>query len=186
VSPLPPHHRKRRPWAREEIALHPLAPEAPERVALLRALDALRDASRSSERPAAVDSSPRGSETILLVEDADQVRVLARNILKRSGYQVLDAADGEEALHLCERFSGTIHLVVTDVVMPKMSGRQLMERLSAARPDTKVLFMSGYTDDIGVRHGVVDEGIAFLQKPFTPQTLTRKVREVLDAASRSA
>jgi PAS domain S-box-containing protein len=123
----------------------------------------------------------RGFETILLVEDEDQVRVLARNILKRCGYQVIDARNAGEALLLCERFSGTIHLLATDLVMPKMSGRELAQRLAVVRPDIKVLFMSGYTDDVVVRGGALAEGVAFLQKPITPDSLTRKVREVLDA-----
>ncbi|HEX9297224.1 MAG TPA: ATP-binding protein, partial [Polyangiaceae bacterium] len=129
----------------------------------------------SSAPPAA-----RGSETILLVEDEEQVRVLARNILKKNGYQVIEAQNAGEALLLCERFSGKIHLLVTDVVMPKVSGRELVERLSPQRPEMKVLFMSGYTDDTVVHHGVLDAGIHYLQKPLTPDALGRKVREVLD------
>jgi PAS domain S-box-containing protein len=124
----------------------------------------------------------RGSETILLVEDEDQVRALARNILRRSGYQVIDARNADEALLLCERFSGHIHLLATDLVMPKMSGRELAEKLAPVRPDMRVLFMSGYTDDVVVRDGSLELGVAFLQKPITPETLTRKVREVLDSA----
>jgi len=121
-----------------------------------------------------------GTETILLVEDESQVRALARTVLVKAGFQVLEATNGEDALMLCERFAGTIHLVLTDVVMPKMGGRELVERLQVLRPATKVLYMSGYTDDTVVHHGVLDEGVAFLQKPITPEALTSKIRDVLD------
>jgi two-component system cell cycle sensor histidine kinase/response regulator CckA len=125
-------------------------------------------------------TAPGGSETILLVEDEAQVRALARSILKSAGYHVLEAGDGVEALEVCTRFSGKIDLVLTDVVMPRMSGRELVEKLSSVRSDVKVLFMSGYTDDTVVRHGVQDDGLVFLQKPITPDLLRRKIREVLD------
>jgi two-component system cell cycle sensor histidine kinase/response regulator CckA len=123
----------------------------------------------------------RGSETILLVEDEDALRAVARSILERSGYQVLEARNAGEALLLCEQHAAAIHLLVSDVVMPKMSGPELAKRLAVTRPAMKVLCMSGYTDDSIVRHGVLQGDLAFLQKPITPETLTRKVREVLDA-----
>jgi PAS domain S-box-containing protein len=123
----------------------------------------------------------RGSETILLVEDDDQVRVVARGILRRSGYHVIEARNAGEALLHSEKHPTTIHLLLSDVVMPQMSGPELAKRLASARPDMKVLCMSGYTDDSIVRHGVLEAHIAYLQKPITPEALTTRVREVLDA-----
>jgi len=127
---------------------------------------------------------PRGTETVLVVEDAAAVRTVVRHMLERSGYRVLDAADGTLALEIAARHHGPIHLVVTDVVMPAMGGRQLSEQLTRLRPETKVLYTSGYTDDAIVRHGVLEAGVPFLQKPFTPEALVRKVREVLDKSRR--
>jgi PAS domain S-box-containing protein len=123
--------------------------------------------------------SLRGTETILLAEDAAGVRAVAREVLKRNGYSVMEASDGRAALDLAASHSGPIHLLVTDVIMPEMSGRQLADRLREGRPELKVLFVSGYTDDAIIRHGILEPGIAFLQKPFTPDALARKVREVL-------
>jgi DNA-binding NtrC family response regulator len=123
----------------------------------------------------------RGSETILLVEDEDQVRDVARGILRRHGYTVIEAHGAGEALLLGEQHVGPIHLLLSDVVMPGMSGPELAKRLLLVRPEMKVLCMSGYTDDAAVRHGVVDAALAYLQKPITVGALTRRVREVLDS-----
>jgi CheY-like chemotaxis protein len=121
-----------------------------------------------------------GWETVLLVEDEDAVRALAREVLRRHGYVVLEARHGVDALRVAERHTDDIHLMVTDVVMPHMSGRDLAERLSTVRPTMKVLFMSGYTDH-AVMHRDLTPWSAFIQKPFTPETFARKVRTVLDA-----
>ncbi len=129
--------------------------------------------------------SPRGAETILLVEDEPGVRRLARTILEAQGYAVLEAASGDEALAVARSHPGEIHLVATDVIMPGISGRVLWDRLQGLSPNSRVLFMSGYTDDAIARHGVLEPGIAFLQKPFTPFSLAQKVREVLDAQAKA-
>ena len=121
-----------------------------------------------------------GTETILLVEDEEGVRTLAREVLQEHGYTVLDARHGGDALVICETRSQPIDLMITDVVMPHFSGRQLAERLATRQPTMKVMFMSGYTDDAIVHHGVLESGMPFLQKPFAPEALIRKVREVLD------
>ena len=125
-------------------------------------------------------ASLQGTETVLLAEDSAAVRAVANQVLTRHGYKVLEAVDGRSALELGTRHEGPVHLLVTDVVMPEMSGRQLADRLTERRPTLKVLFFSGYTDDAITRHGILEPGIAFLQKPFTPDSLARKVREVLD------
>lgn len=121
-----------------------------------------------------------GSETILIVEDEELVRELAVEILEQCGYVVMAAANGEEGLRICKGFDGRIDLMITDVVMPQMSGRELAERITALRPETCVLYMSGYTDDAIVRHGILEENMSFIQKPFLPDALARKAREVLD------
>lgn len=123
----------------------------------------------------------RGTETILLVEDDEQVRTLASRVLRKHGYGILEAENGGEALLLCEQHEGAIDLLFTDVVMKHMSGAQLAERLARIRPDLRVLFMSGYTDDLLAPHGVLEPGVAFVQKPLTPEVVLRRVREVLDS-----
>ena len=122
----------------------------------------------------------RGSETVLLVEDDDSVRKLARSVLEDQGYTVLESAGGEEARLSAEKHKGPIHLLLTDVVMPGMGGRELSDALAPLRPDMRTLYMSGYTDDTVVRHGVLEKGMAFLQKPYTAESLLLKVREALD------
>ena len=138
------------------------------------------DAAVDPVRPTEPPPNSRGSETILLVEDDDQVRAAARGILERAGYQVFEARNAGEALLFSEQHSGEIHLLLTDVVMPGMSGPALAKRLAGARVDMRVLCMSGYTDDSIVRHGVLEAQIAYIQKPITPETLTTRVRQVLE------
>jgi len=143
-------------------------------------LPQLEAGTEQTEKPAVESATPTGSETILLVEDEDVVRGLARKVLEHAGYNVLDASGGEEAFRLCQKHTEPIHLLLTDVVMPEMSGREIAERLKTLRPTTRVLFMSGYTDEAIVHHGVLDSNVEFIQKPFTPTRLARRVREVLD------
>jgi two-component system, cell cycle sensor histidine kinase and response regulator CckA len=131
--------------------------------------------------PAAAPTTMRGHETILLAEDQPEVRSVAVAVLTRAGYHVLSAASGAQALTIARATDAPIHLLLTDVIMPHMSGPDLARQLQAERPMTRVLFASGYTDDAVVRHGVLHDDVAFLQKPFTPQSLLVKVREVLDA-----
>jgi two-component system, cell cycle sensor histidine kinase and response regulator CckA len=133
--------------------------------------------SEISEAPSTV----RGCETILLVEDAGPLRKLAHMFLKDNGYQVFTAVDGSEAQRVAAQNAGPIHLLLTDVVMPGINGRVLAERLAPSHPEMKVLYMSGYTDSFIAGHGVLEEGIHLLHKPFTEDALLRKVRESLDA-----
>ncbi|HEY1957261.1 MAG TPA: response regulator [Polyangiaceae bacterium] len=123
---------------------------------------------------------PRGTETILLVEDEESVRNVAATILKRQGYAVLVAEGGDEALAICARHEAPIHLLLTDVIMPRIGGRELADRLAVLRPATKVLYMSGYTEHAIVHHGVLEPGVQFIEKPIVPDALARRVREVLD------
>ena len=124
-------------------------------------------------------SSRRGQETILLVADEPAMLKLAATILKRQGYTVLAASAPGEAIHLAEEHPGEIHLLLTDVIMPEMNGRSLARRLLSLYPNLKCLFMSGYTSDVIANHGVLEAGVAFVQKPFSAQNLAKSVLEAL-------
>lgn len=128
--------------------------------------------------------SVRGSETVLFVEDDEMIRNLVQKVLKANGYRVLVAPNGRDAERVAGQHEGPIHLLVTDVVMPELNGREVAERLAAARAGLRVLYLSGYTDDAIVHHGVLEPGVAFLQKAFTPAVLARKAREVLDSPAK--
>ena len=141
-----------------------------------RALEAAAPVAPGPASPVSV----RGSETVLVVEDEEVIRKLVRKVLTANGYTVLVAANGRDAEQVAGQHDGAIHLLVTDVVMPGMNGREVAQRLAGTRAGIKVLYLSGYTDDAIVHHGVLEPGVAFLQKPFTPAVLGRKVREVLD------
>lgn len=139
------------------------------------------DAEKTTEAKPVDEAAQHGSETILVVEDEDVVRKLAREILEDAGYEVLVADKGEEAIRQCLEHPQEIHLLLSDVVMPGAGGKEIAERLIPLRPGMKVLFMSGYTDEAIVHHGVLDSDVKFIQKPFSPAALARKVREVLDS-----
>jgi DNA-binding response OmpR family regulator len=139
------------------------------------------DVASRAPRSGELRLGPRGCETVLIAEDDDTIRRLTRVALEAHGYAVLDGGFGADAARTAEGHGGTIHLLVTDVIMPGMNGRELADAVRAARPGVKVLFVSGYTDDVVVPHGVEVATDAFLQKPFTPLALACKVRAVLDA-----
>jgi CheY-like chemotaxis protein len=146
----------------------------------------LETASEPAGATAIAAAATGGDETVLLVEDEAEVRDLAREILEGGGYAVLQACDAQEAVLMAERHAGPIHLLLTDVIMPRQSGRALVERLRPLRPEMRVLYMSGYTNEAIVRHGVLDPDTLFIQKPFTPAGLAQKVRAALDRAARPA
>ena len=140
---------------------------------------------RTTGTPEASPQTPSvltGTETILLVEDQAEVRLVTRETLRRHGYTVLEAGTGDQALEMARARSEPIDLVVTDVVMPGMSGRELADRFLQQNPAARVLYMSGYTDHAVLQQGILDSGVAFIQKPFTPAALLQKVRAVLDRA----
>jgi CheY-like chemotaxis protein len=143
-------------------------------------LPRVEDAAEPMSPSHTAKTSLRGSETVLLVEDEESVRQLVRETLAARGYNVLEADDGQKALEISASHAGTIHMLVTDVVMPGMSGRELAKLLVESRPQIKVLYLSGYTEDAIIHQGALDSGTAFLQKPFTLQMLSRKVRDVLN------
>jgi PAS domain S-box-containing protein len=143
-------------------------------------LPALARESLTDQTGTGTAQTPKGTETLLLVEDEEKVRALTRTALQASGYTLLEASNGVEAIRLYEEYPGRVDMLVTDVVMPEMGGRQLAERLMSVRPDLKVLYLSGYTSDAVVRHGVLESEVAFLQKPFSVAGLAKKIREVLD------
>ena len=160
---------------------HVAAYSEPDRGTTMKVYLPVAEAEVASATLATTDASaPTGSETILLVEDEEGVRRLARGILERYGYHVLQARDGAEAVALCHGHRGEIDLMVTDVVMPGMGGGESAELIRRLRPGMKVLFMSGYADRAVTEHRVLDTDTPYLQKPFTPAVLARKVREVLD------
>ena len=147
-------------------------------------LPKVKEGTESEEKERTPVSDLNGSETVLVVEDDDRLRNLTRKILERYGYSVLEAENGEDALRVSEAHDGPIDLMLTDVVMPKMGGKQVAERLQPLYSQIKVIYMSGYTDNAIVHHGVLAPGLNFLEKPFTPEGLARKVREVLDAKNK--
>src|SRR5262249_7561745 len=138
-----------------------------------------RDAAPSGMEGESAGERPRGTERVRLGEDATAVRSVIRQVLERLGYTVLDAADGQLALEVAARHHGPIDLVVTDIVMPALGGRELAERLRRVRPEIRILYTSGYTDDAPGRSGVLDPQFGFRQKPSPPETLPAKVREAL-------
>ncbi len=139
----------------------------------------VKDSETEEKEQTPVDD-PGGSETVLIVEDDDNLRKFAQKALRQQGYKLLVAKNGEDALRVCKEHDGQIDLMITDVVMPKMGGREAAKRLQPLYPEMKVIYMSGYTDDAIVHHGVLEPGLNFLEKPFTPKGLALKVREVLD------
>lgn len=140
-----------------------------------------RVAEAGEEAPRGEAASRRGSETVLICEDDEKIRALARTIVAAQGYTVFEAGGANEALLFQSRYTGPIHLLLTDVVMPQMNGRELAQRLRASLPNLKVLFMSGYTQDAITSQGTLGPGIEFIQKPFTPEALSNKIRDVLDS-----
>jgi CheY-like chemotaxis protein len=140
------------------------------------------EAGRLAKQVRPTPTTIRGTETILIVEDEEMLRTLTRRWLELAGYKVLTAASGDEAMVTLDRHDGPVHLVLTDVVMPGISGRELAERLLVSHPGLKILYTSGYTDDVILRHGLLDRNTHFISKPFSLKDLTSKVREVLDDA----
>jgi two-component system, cell cycle sensor histidine kinase and response regulator CckA len=153
-------------------------------VCLPRMAGTLRSGATHAESPALPIAIKPGNETVLIVEDEEGVRRLLRHVLETRGYRVLEAADGEQALRVCQEAGDAIDLVLTDMVMPRMGGRELAQRLESLRPGARIVFMSGYTDDVLVHSGELGRGMSFLQKPLRPEVLAAKVREALDSPAR--
>jgi len=143
-------------------------------------LPRVREAAQTMSKSTDEIYLPPGDETILLVEDDAGVRDLAKQILQVQGYNLLEATNGEQALQLVAAHDGPIHLLLTDVVMPGISGKALVRQLLQDKPEIKVLYMSGYTENVVAHHGILEEGVIFIQKPFNAVTLTRQIRTVLD------
>jgi CheY-like chemotaxis protein len=144
-------------------------------------LPTIADSASTASTETSTGKAPRGTETLLLVEDQPELRRFVALQLREHGYHVLEAGDGGEALLAASRHDGPLHLLLTDVVMPRMNGKELAERLKDARPAVRVLYMSGYTGDVITRNGLLEAGEMFIAKPFTPRSLAVKVREALEA-----
>jgi CheY-like chemotaxis protein len=142
-------------------------------------LPATHEKSRGTQT-AVSGAMPRGTETVLVADDEPDIRNLVLDVLRPLGYHVLIAASGDEALTASDALQGPVDLLLTDVVMPGMDGKKLADELCSRRPDVKIIFMSGYTDDAIAHHGILDSGVILIQKPLTPGVLARKIREVLD------
>ncbi|MBC2696308.1 MAG: response regulator, partial [Desulfobacteraceae bacterium] len=142
-------------------------------------LSKVKNTNPKEKKQTPVDN-PGGSETVLIVEDDDNLRKFAQKALRQLGYKLLVAENGEDALKVCNEHDGQIDLMITDVVMPKMGGKEAAKRLQLFYPQMKVLYMSGYTDTAIVHHGVLEPGQNFLEKPFSPEDIAREVRETLD------
>jgi CheY-like chemotaxis protein len=145
-------------------------------------LPQIKEAVKSPKKKKALTAPLQGTETILVVEDEDLLRAVVCKFLQKYGYQVLEARHGKEALLICKRYKNRIHLMLTDVVMPQMSGAELAERLTPLHPEMKVVYMSGYPADALVKQGIFDQAAPLLLKPFKPIVLVQKVREVLNAS----
>ena len=164
-------------WARVAETATPLGKRKQARV---KPISLKPERSHHAPKPeAAPERQSAGTETILLVEDEPALRSLTKRILSSAGYTVIEADSGDKALAVLAAHTGPVHLLLTDVVMPGMNGRDLATRVAAARPEIRVLFASGYTDDAILRHGVLDDGSRFISKPYAPGELRRKIREAL-------
>jgi CheY-like chemotaxis protein len=146
-------------------------------------LPRVEEQSETINETASIEAKPEGRETILVVEDDEIVRNLAVEVLETLGYPTLSAGDPDQAQAICRSYEAPIHLLLTDVVLPQMDGRSLYNALLATRPEMKVLYVSGYTENFIVHHGVLDQGVQFLAKPFTVDTLAKRVRHILDGLS---